>query len=370
MSPGHRKGREVLTLEGKIEFERSVYECPRCRRSVAPLDKELGAGGHEHMTRRMVKKVAYEVSDTSYPKTPEKLEHQAGLTVSAAECARVANQWGPRLEALQREREAAWVRPYTEEAPPAAPEFQTQRLVVEADAAAVLTVQDEEHKMVYCATAFGLEDRLTKETSTPRPMIATRRYAGSEDFEDFEGRLKALAHRMGLVRTTLMAFIGDGAACLWNLAHRLFPFAVLIQDFWHVCEHLKAILQELYGETAPADALYEKWKTALWESRLDDILSDLEREKKRRRGKTRDRIEQEMTYLRNGRERMDYARFRAQGWPIGSGAAEGTCKHLIKERYNVTGARWKRENIPHILALRLSIFNDEWETDWANLRAA
>jgi hypothetical protein len=67
---------------------------------------------------------------------------------------------------------------------------------------------------------------------------------------------------------------------------------------------------------------------------------------------------------------MDYARFRREGWPVGSGAVEGTCKHLIKERYNVTGARWKRKNIPNVLALRLSIFNDEWETNWKQLDAA
>ena len=67
---------------------------------------------------------------------------------------------------------------------------------------------------------------------------------------------------------------------------------------------------------------------------------------------------------------MDYPRFRAEGWMIGSGAVEGTCKHLVKERYNVTGARWKRSNIPYVLALRLSIFNGEWAGDWEQLREA
>ena len=60
---------------------------------------------------------------------------------------------------------------------------------------------------------------------------------------------------------------------------------------------------------------------------------------------------------------MDYPRYRGDGWPIGSGAVEGTCKHLVKERDNVTGARWRRDNIPFVLALRLSIFNEKWESD-------
>ena len=77
-------------------------------------------------------------------------------------------------------------------------------------------------------------------------------------------------------------------------------------------------------------------------------------------------IDAELTYLRAGRDRMDYARYEAEGWPIGSGAIEGTCKHLVKERFCVTGAHWRRANLPEMLALRLSIFNGEWKADWTD----
>ena len=328
-------------------------------------------GPHEQMTRRTVKKVAYEVSQVSFPQAAKNLEHQAGLGVSVAECARVANAYGAQFDAIQRQREAEWTAPWTAEKAPAEPEMITKKPVIEADATSVLTVAGEEHKMVYCATAFDSEDRLKKGPPHERPMIVKRRFnASAVGFEDFEERLKALAARLGVGRTARMAFIGDGAVCLWGLAKRLFPHAVLIQDYWHVCQHLEQLAKALFGETERASQGAQKWKTALWESRVDEILADLEREKKRRRGKKRERLEAEVGYLKAGRERMDYARFRREGWPAGSGAVEGSCKHLIKQRYNVTGARWKRTNIPHVLALRLSLFNDEWETDWRNLKAA
>ena len=50
---------------------------------------------------------------------------------------------------------------------------------------------------------------------------------------------------------------------------------------------------------------------------------------------------------------------------IGSGAAEGCCKHLVKQRFGISGARWKRGRIAPVLALRLSIFNDQWDQDWS-----
>jgi hypothetical protein len=315
--------------------------------------------------------VAWAAAHHSFPQAPKDLEHQAGLQVSGAECARVAAEYGKRLDAMQREREATWTAPYTSGKKRAEPEKTVDRLVVEADATSVLTGAGEEHKMVYCATAFDAKDRLKKGPPHKRPMIVERRYSASGvDFEDFEERLKALRARMGVMRRIPMAFIGDGAPCLWLLAKRLLPYAVLIQDYWHVCEHLATLVKDLFGAGKRGTQIIAKWKAALWDSRLDEILADLQTEKKRRRGKKRQRVEEEIQYLENGRERMDYARFRQEGWPIGSGAVEGTCKHLVKERYNVTGARWKRKNIPDVLALRLSIFNDEWENDWGNLNAA
>jgi hypothetical protein len=130
------------------------------------------------------------------------------------------------------------------------------------------------------------------------------------------------------------------------------------------------VAKEIFGEGEQAREAGAKWSSLLRESHLDAILADLETQRKRCRGRKREKIESEMGYLEKGRQRMDYARFEAEGWLIGSGAVEGTCKHLVKRRYCLPGARWKRERIPEVLALRLSMFNEEWEADWRQLSAA
>lgn len=38
--------------------------------------------------------------------------------------------------------------------------------------------------------------------------------------------------------------------------------------------------------------------------------------------------------------------------------------YIVKERYNLTGARWSRDNTGNVLALRLAIANEEWELYW------
>jgi len=367
MRPIGEKARRARTLGGPLAYRRTVYECPACRCSHAPLDEELGLALGEKLSRRVVRKVAYAAANQSFLESSRTLAELAGLSVSAAECDRVARQEGARIEQAQRAQDAERLRPVGPEQPAPPAEIASQRLVMEADATCVLTVAGEEHKSVYCGTGFALEDRLRKQGASERPMILQRRYtASAQSMEDFGPRLKALGYRLGMRGAQSVAFIADGAPCLWKWAEEnLPPDTVLIQDFWHVMEHLAGLVADLYGPGPQAKALLEQWRLALRESRLDEILDPLRREHKIRRGAKRKRIGAEIHYLESGRGRMDYARFRQAGWPIGSGAAEGTCKHLIKERFCVTGAHWRRRNIAPVLALRQAIFNEEWEGYWS-----
>jgi len=65
--------------------------------------------------------------------------------------------------------------------------------------------------------------------------------------------------------------------------------------------------------------------------------------------------------IKTGRERMDYACYIAEGLPIGSGPVEAACKHLVKERYDLSGARGACTKVGNVLALRVAIANEERE---------
>ncbi len=370
MRPRRPKARRARTLAGEVAFERPVWECPRCRAGRAPLDEELGLAKRSGMTRRLERKIAFEGARDSFAEASKALEHQLEIEVSPAEVARVVEEAGERLDERQRERENRWNEPVGGDGKVAAPEFRVADLVVQVDATSVLTVKEQEHKMVWCATAFALEWRTRKDGSL-RPMLVDRRYtASSGSFEDLKPRVLALMHRLGVRGARRVAFVGDGATCLWDWAKDRVSRAVLIQDYWHVVDRLAGLAKALLpGAEAAAECL-AWWKAALTAGRVGDILEDLGRQSERATGERAERLRQEIGYLENGAARMDYARFREQGWLVGSGAVEGTCKNLVKKRYNLAGARWKRERIHQVLALRLSIFNEEWEGDWEHETAA
>lgn len=46
---------------------------------------------------------------------------------------------------------------------------------------------------------------------------------------------------------------------------------------------------------------------------MDDLLDDLAAEHRRRRGEKRERLRREIAYLKAGRHRMEYPRYRAAG---------------------------------------------------------
>ena len=69
-------------------------------------------------------------------------------------------------------------------------------------------------------------------------------------------------------------------------------------------------------------------------------------------------------YLLNKRPYLDYRSALANGWPIATGVIEGACRHLVKDRMDITGARWSLHGAEAILKLRATRTNGDFDTYW------
>ena len=58
---------------------------------------------------------------------------------------------------------------------------------------------------------------------------------------------------------------------------------------------------------------------------------------------------------------LKYDEYLAAGYPIGSGVAEGACRHLVKDRLKQTGMRWTVAGAQAMLHVRALYLNDQWE---------
>ena len=69
-------------------------------------------------------------------------------------------------------------------------------------------------------------------------------------------------------------------------------------------------------------------------------------------------------YLDNKNGYLDYATALKKGWPIATGIIEGACRHIVKDRMDITGARWGLEGAEAILKLRAVIATGDFDAYW------
>jgi hypothetical protein len=66
----------------------------------------------------------------------------------------------------------------------------------------------------------------------------------------------------------------------------------------------------------------------------------------------RDNADRCADYLLAKRDYLNYPRALEKGWPIATGVIEGACRHLVKDRLDLTGSRWGLNGAEAILKLR------------------
>jgi hypothetical protein len=92
--------------------------------------------------------------------------------------------------------------------------------------------------------------------------------------------------------------------------------------------------------------------------RAQAATASLSRTKRKTAQKTIRYLEAKAPYL-------DYPAALAAGWPISTGVIEGACRHLVKDRLAITGARWSTQGAEAILQLRAIITNGDFDAYWA-----
>ena len=69
-------------------------------------------------------------------------------------------------------------------------------------------------------------------------------------------------------------------------------------------------------------------------------------------------------YLDNKADYLDYPTALTSGWPIATGIIEGACRYLVKDRMDLTGARWGTDGAEAVLKLRAVRANGDFEPYW------
>ncbi len=141
----------------------------------------------------------------------------------------------------------------------------------------------------------------------------------------------------------------------------------IIVDFIHVAEYLWKAAWCFHPEGDPAA---EQWVRAQARQVLAGragIVAAAIRRKATYHGLDpgkRKPADTAAAYLLAKKPYLDYPTALARGWPIATGVIEGACRHLVKDRMDITGARWSLDGAEAILKLRTLISNGDFDQYW------
>ena len=351
-APVGRRGNRttnVLTTVGEVSYTRAYVRDAR-EGGHFPADEALGLV--RGCTPGAAMMLCHEAARSqSYLQASESLSLVGGLEVSPSTIHRLANDVGPDMERWTSERE------------PAKPgELKDIIVCMQTDMTGVRMLKrylegvkgkdgDPKTRQIKCATLFLMQrGEDGKYHRIPDTAVHAISFA---DPVTFSAELKVALDKLGVPVGTELIVVGDGAEWIWNIVDDRFKRATGIVDFWHAAGHVNELCEAVCDDSSEQKKMFKLWRRKLKRYGTDCLIRHFEN-LDLSDGK-REAVAKRLNYFKTHRERMQYLKFRQKGFPIGSGAVEGACKSLIKQRTDLSGQRWSPDGALNILWIRALI---------------
>jgi len=186
------------------------------------------------------------------------------------------------------------------------------------------------------------------------------------DAQTFGELARVETQRRGTERAEVVCAVTDGAEWLQGLVDLHRPDAVRILDFAHAAGYVTRAAQAVFGsESMDGTAwlttqMHElKWGEA---ARVVAAIAALPTADGTAEGRAV--VAESVGYLTKRVAQMQYAAFRALGYPIGSGSVESGHKVVTKARLAGAGMHWTRSHVNALCALCAVESNARWEEAW------
>jgi hypothetical protein len=384
-------GRRYVSVFGELRLRRYVYGSRETQKhEVIPTDALLGLPEGEFSDLLTEWDQAFCVQG-SYASSQQTVQRILGLDQSVRSLEQMGLRMAERVEAF---RDA-------QPAPPASEEGSI--LVLTADGKGVpmrreageesATVNGHRSKgekankkrMACVGGAYTIEPfvrtaedvvdevlRKARQADRPKPCHKqlraelTRRIDGVE-VNGKERIFEWLAEQVALrnpKRDKPVVCVMDGERSLWKCLKAAVLGVVCILDLFHVLERLWQAAHCFHTEgSAGAEAFVTDRLTRLLRGEVGYVIGGLRQMATKRRlsASPRRQLTQVIGYLESNRRLMRYDEYLAAGYPIGSGVAEGACRHLVKDRMELTGMRWRVPGAQAMLDLRAIYLNGDWD---------
>lgn len=141
----------------------------------------------------------------------------------------------------------------------------------------------------------------------------------------------------------------------------------IVLDVIHVLEYLWRAAWALHQEGDPqAEAWVSERVLEILRGRSSEVAAGIRRSATLRglSAKQRAPLDKCADYLLKYRDYLRYDEYLAAGLPIATGVIEGACRHLVKDRMELSGARWRLAGAEAVLQLRSLRASGDFDEYW------
>ena len=339
---------------GEVAIERHVYQRSNGGKTWCPLERD--ARIVVTSTPRFAMQVSHKFAAGSSVQVKRDLAENHGRTVARSYLQGVAEAVGGIAQA----KEQSWTY--------ATPKLDREvaSVAIGIDGTCMLMCHDGYREaMTGTISLYGREG----ERLHTLYVGATPQYGKAS----FYARMRhEIDHIKALYPLACYAAVADGAVCNWDFLTPHTDYQVL--DFYHATQYLADASKAAFARDKAArerwlndacHALKHKHGAA---ARLLKQMQSVAEGSPRVSADVRNKLDAAITYFRNHKHQMAYAKYRAKGLPIGSGVTEAACKTLVKQRLCNSGMRWMEKGAKVVLSLRaLMLTQDRWEQFWGKI---
>jgi hypothetical protein len=369
-----RREAVILSVFGRVRYKRRYHVCPECGSGQCPLDKRLHIAAGE-VTAGLAELLALAGVETAFGESSQFIERFLLFRISDNTLRKETERFGE----LQKAREEEWKRQSQDETwlqeRLQKNEKRSGRLYGSIDGV-MAPCKGEWREMKNIAWYQVEKGRSYEQRRHHANKIGEQNDLQARDItyhcdiqppEQFGSLFWATACQRNADLCEELVFVCDGAVWIWKLIERHFPQAVQIVDWYHASEYLPPVAEAAFGKDTPE---YHTWlqdaRSLLWEGQMDALIHDCRLLSSIPAAQKA--VYNAVSYFTNNQKRMDYARFRQQGYFIGSGTVESAGKQIAGLRLKRAGARWTESGAIATAKARAAWLSNQWD-DLAARRA-
>jgi hypothetical protein len=160
---------------------------------------------------------------------------------------------------------------------------------------------------------------------------------------------------------------GDQIRAVLRAARRAKVKVTIVVDLIHLIEYLwpAAYCFHPAGSKEARDWVVQRVRALLDGADPSQVAAGMRRSATRRKIVRRKAVDKCARYMLKLSPYMRYGDALQAGLPIATGVIEGACRHLIRRRLGIGGARWSTEGAEAILLLRATVLSGDFDAYWA-----